>query len=51
MTLLELAQRVDPLTAGLFVGFWVRWEIWRLGHRRHHAALAAATSTEVPAHV
>lgn len=51
MTLLELARRVDPLTAALMVGFWLRWEIWRASHRKHHVALASATNTEVPAHV
>ena len=51
MTLLELARRVDPLTAVLMVAFWVRWEIWRTGHRKHHVTLGVATNTEVPANV
>lgn len=51
MTLLELAQRVDPLTAGLFVAFWVRWEVWRHAHRKHHEEIAQVTNTEVPNHV
>lgn len=51
MTLLELASRVDPLTAGLLVAFWLRWELWRRAHRAHHVELAEATRTEVPHHV
>lgn len=40
--LAELAASVDPMTLGVLVAFWVRWESWRLSHDHHHRRLDVA---------
>lgn len=41
MSLFEvILAQVDPMTAGLMVAFWLRWETWRTSHDGHHARIA-----------
>jgi hypothetical protein len=47
VTLLELAAQVDPLSAGLVVAFWARWERWARRHRAEHDALQRLVPHEV----
>lgn len=42
MNLLELAAQVDPATLLVLLGFWARWEAWRLVHDTHHRRLDVA---------
>lgn len=45
--LLELVQRVDPLTALAVLAFWARWEVWKRRHAAEHEALQRLVPHEV----
>ena len=50
--MIEIVQRIvhDPVTLGVVVAFWIRWERWRAAHLQQHRELQALVPHEVTDH-
>jgi hypothetical protein len=45
--LAALLSQVDPVTAGLVVAMWLRWEAWTHAHQLEHQQLQQLRPHEV----